>query len=385
MGGGSSLLAGIKSLEPRIREAADQIEADQCLPPDIIAAFRDIGLFRASWPKSFGGSELDYMEMLEAVEELSRYDGSVGWLGTFAGISGMMASHLAPEVIAQMFPSADSVTAGQYAPVGKAERVDGGYRVSGRWSFGSGCRHATALMAGVMVTENGQPARVPDGKVETRMIMIPVGQAEIFLDSWNTSGMRGTGSHDYAVTDLLVPEGQTFSFFDPPRFDGPLYASPMLFLGSHVPMPLGIARAAIDYVVDLAQTKRYPPGPRMLRDDDYAQVEVAQAEAMLGSVRAWTYEVVRDFWATLCRKEEPSARQKALFRLSLVHVSRVALEVVQKMYDVAASSAIKQNSPMDRLMRDILTVCQHRVVSPRMYRPAGKALLGVKIENDPFF
>lgn len=380
-----SLRTALKALEPSIREAADRIDAERCLPPDLVNALRASGLFRASWPKALGGSELDLIEMLEACEELSRVDGAVGWVGTFAAISGMAAAHLKPEAVSELFADADSVVAGQYAPIGKAERIPGGYKVSARWSFGSGCRHASVMMGGVVVTRDGQPVRLEGGAPEARMVMFPPADATIHMDSWNVSGMRGTGSHDYSVTDLFVPESHSFSYFDPPIYDGPLYASPLLFLASHIPMPLGIARASIDIVSALAQTKRLPPGPRFLRDDDVAQVAVAEAEATLGSARSWAYEIVRDIWSTLSAGDAPSSRQKALFRLSLVHVTRAARDVVSKMYDVAGSSAIQQTSPLDRLMRDMRTVCQHRVVQTRMYRPTGKALLGLAVENDPFF
>ena len=380
-----TLIDGVRALKDRVLAASSQIEKDYGLPDDLIAGLRDIGLFRATWPKSLGGSELDLLELLYALEELSSYDGSVGWVGTFAAVGGLTAAHLSPEAIAELYPSVDSVSAGQYAPVGKAERVDGGYIVNGRWSFGSGCLHSDVMTGGVIVTSNGEPVRNADGKVDARSVVMTIDKVELMQGSWRTTGMRGTGSLDYAVRDVFVPESHTFDYFAEARFDGPLYASPLLFLCAHLPMPLGIARAAIDSTSDLAQTKRYPPSTRLLRDDEFAQTKIAEAEAMLGSVRAWVYEVVGDIWDSLRRGQDLTSRQKAMFRLCLVHTTRVAHDIVLMLYDVAGSSAIKQESQMDRLLRDIMTVSQHRVVSSRMYRPAGKVLLGLKVENDPFF
>lgn len=380
----SSLLAGIQALEPRIRAAADTIEAERCLPADLVEALRDTGLFRVSWPRSMGGLELDPVSQLEILEELSRIDGAVGWIGTFAALTGMTAARLDPAAARELFASPNVSAAGQYAPMGRAERVGGGYRVTGRWAFGSGCRNSDVITAGCVVTENGEPRRLADGQPETRTMLFPKASCTIMLDSWQVTGMRGTGSHDYAVSDLFVPAAHSFGYSDAPRHMGPLYALPAMFLFSHAPMPLGIARAVIDHLVDLSMTKRILPGSKFLKDQGDAQEAIARAEAMLGSARSWAYDVLRDVWGTLCKGEAPSPRQRAMFRLSLVHATRVAKDVVSLMYDAAGSSAIQQSSPLDRLMRDILTVCQHRVVQPKMYRMSGAALLGLGV-NDPFF
>lgn len=382
---GQSLLARIKALEPQIRAAADAIESERCLPTDLVEALRATGLFRATWPRSLGGLELDPLTLTEALEELSRMDGAVGWVGTFAAITGLTAAHLDSAAARELFPTPDIVEAGQYAPMGRAERVDGGYRVTGKWGFGSGCRHSDVMSAGCLVIENGEIRRLPGGQPEIRTVLFPKTSATIILDSWYVSGMRGTGSHDYTVTDLFVPEAHTFTYFDRPTHEGPLYAFPALFLFSHAPMPLGIARAAIDYIYELGETKRFLPGTRHLKDQGDAQEALAKAEAAIGSARAWVFEVLGDIWETLSRGDALSSRQRAMFRLCLVHVTRTARDVVSQMYDIAGSTAIQQNSPLDRLMRDILTVCQHRVVQPKMYRPSGKALFGLEVENDPFF
>ena len=168
-------------------------------------------------------------------------------------------------------------------------------------------------------------------------------------------------------------------------YDGPLYQFPALFLFSHAPIPLGIARAALDYLYELGETKRVQPSNRLFKEQGEAHEVLARSEAALRSARAWVFEVIEDIWDTACRGEEISKQQRALFRLCLVEVSRVARDVVLRIHDVIGSTAIRSNSPIDRLLRDINVVCAHIVVQQKMYRPVGKVLFGLEVKNDPFF
>ena len=384
-----SLFDRIKALEPDIRAAADTIETERCLPDRLVESLRATGLYRASWPRSLGGLELDPVSQLKALEELSRIDGSVGWVSTFAAICGMFGAFLDPAGAKELFPHPDTpfVSAGQYSPNGRAERVDGGFRVSGKWAFGSGCRHADVLMAGCLVIDKGEVELDEKGRPKVLMQFLPKSSATILLDSWQVSGMRGTGSHDYTIEDVFVPESHTFSFdyLDKPYHSGPLYSFPGLFLFSHLAMPLGIARAALDYIYELGETKKIIPGNRLLKEQGDAHEAVARAEAALCSARAWVYEVMEDVWDCLSRGDTLSTRQRSMFRLIQVHATRTAKEVVTQMYDISGSSAIHLSSPIDRLMRDINVVSAHRIVQPRMYRPSGKMFFGVEVKNDPFF
>lgn len=381
----SSLLDSIKALEPQVRAVADWIETERRLPDELVEALRATGLFRASWPKSMGGLELDPMTQMVLLEELSRMDASVGWLGTFGAIGGLIGATIEPTAARELFPSPDMVSAGQYAPRGHAERIEGGFLVNGRWSFGSGCMHADVITGGCFVTVNGEIQMLANGMPEVCSVMVPKTSVNILRDSWQVSGMRGTASHDYTMTDLFVPAAHASDASFTAYHDGPLYKFPALFLFAHVPIPLGIARAALDYVYALGESKRIQPGNRLFKEQGEVHEAVARAEASLRSVRAWVFEVIEDIWNTACRGEEISKQQRALFRLCLVQVSRVAREVVLQMYDLIGSTAIHLNSPIDRLLRDINVVCAHIVVQTKMYRPAGKLLFGIDVKNDPFF
>jgi alkylation response protein AidB-like acyl-CoA dehydrogenase len=377
------LLERVRALEPQIQAATDFLEKECYLPDNLFEGLRKTGMFRVSWWKSFGGLELDPLTQLDVFEELSRFNGSVGWIGTFGGLTGLIAAMLEPAAVPDLFPSPDHTAAGQYAPMGRAEKVPGGFKVTGRWSFGSGCRHAHVIHSGCVVFENGSP-RIVNGQPEIRQVAFLKEKCELLPDSWNTIGMRGTGSYDYTVNDLFVPYEHSFSYFAPPRREEPLYAFPALFLYSHLPVPLGIARSSIETFIALSAEKRLSPSGRFLREDSGVQEMVAEAEAALSAARSYAHEVLEDFWETARRGDELTRRQRAIFRIALVYVTRVCKDVVASMFDAAASSSIRHGNPLDIQMRDMLTLSQHRVVQSKTYKPGGRILLGLET-NDPFF
>ncbi len=377
------IVEAVQTLAPQIRDAVDTMETERCLPPSLVQAMKKTGVFRISWPRAYGGLELDPLSQVRIIEELSRLDGSVGWCGMIGAASGYVSAFLDPAAVQRLYADLDVVTAGQVPPMGRAELVDGGYRVSGRWGFGSGCRHADVIMAGCLIFENGAPRRLANGQPENRVMALPISACTI-LDTWDTSGLRGTGSHDYTIENVFVPQEHSFSFFDPPRCDGPLYALPQMFLVNHAGIPLGIARGAIDTIVELSAHKLMWPTRRLLREEGQVQEAVAEAEASLGAARSYVFSVIGDMWETLCQRNPLSPRQRALYRICLTYVHRVAKEVVSLMYDTAATSTIYRTNSLDRQMRDIFTACQHPVVQAKMYRPAGRLLLGLD-PGDPFF
>jgi alkylation response protein AidB-like acyl-CoA dehydrogenase len=377
------ILEATLALEPQIRDAADTIEAERRLPPPLVDAMKEAGVFRMAVARAYGGPQLDPATQVRVVEELSRMDGSVGWCAMIGASGGYLTARLDAAAARHLFADIDTVSAGQVAPLGRADVVEGGYRVSGRWGFASGCHHADVMFGSCTVFDQGQPRRLADGQPEIRIMLLPKTACTI-LDTWHTSGLRGTGSNDYTVEDVFVPFAHSTSFFDPPRYAGALYAVPNMFLVNHAGVPLGIARSAIDAVMELSTRKMMWPARRLLREEGNVQEAIAQAEAVLGAARSYTYSTIAEMWDTLNRGETLSPRQRALFRIMIIYVHRVAKEVVSSMYDTAATSAIFESHPLDRQMRDILVVCQHRVLQAKMYRPAGRLLLGLD-PGDPFF
>lgn len=364
------------------------MEAERRLAPQVVDALRTLGAFRLAVPRAYGGLELDPMTQVRVVEELSRMDGSVGWCAMISSAGSFSGAFLTPAVAQRMFGSIEFSLAGQVVPVGCAELVEGGYRVTGQYRFGSGCQHASAIAGGCVVFAEGKPRQL-HGRPEVRVMLFPPSACKI-LDTWHTTGLAGTGSHDFIVENVFVPFEESWSFAERPQCSGPLYRFPPLFLVTHAGVPLGIARAAIDAVIELATHKELMPDPhklfgsRLLREESRVHEIIAVTEGALAAARSFVYSTLEELWETLGRSEKPSPRQRALYRIMLIDAHRVAKEVVTTMYDLAATSAIYRSHPLDRLMRDILTACQHGVVHPKMYRPAGRLLLGLE-SGDPLF
>ncbi len=343
----------------------------------------EAGVFRMAVPRAYGGGELDPMTQVRVIEELSRMEGSVGWLAMIGAAGGPMAAFMDPPVARRLFGQVDSVGAGMIRPPQHAEVVEGGFRVSGRFRFASGCQHATMMTCGCALYQDGKPLLRADGQQKGRVLMIPASKVTI-IDTWDTTGMRGTGSHDFVVDNVFVPAEESVSVLERPRVAGPLYTFVPIYLVCHAGVPLGIARSALDFMLELCTVKEMMPSRQLLREDTVVQETIGWAEASLGAARSYVYGTLEELWETLCKGDKPSIRQRAAYRLMMVHSHKIAKEVISVLYDTAATSAIFRTQPLDRQMRDILTACQHRVVHLRMLRPAGRMLLGLD-PDEPFF
>jgi indole-3-acetate monooxygenase len=316
------------------------------------------------------------------VEELARIEGSVGWLSMISTAGSFLAAFLNPAVARRLFGNTDSVLAGNLRPPQRADVVDGGFRVNGRFRFGSGCRHASVMACGCVIYEHDKPQLNPRGEPHMRVMLVPASKVTI-VDVWDTTGMRGTGSNDYIVDNVFVPFEESVSMAEPPCYKAPLYFFPQMFLVSHAGVPLGIARSALDFVIDLSGRKETAPR-KLLRDDTQTQETIGWAEAHLGAARAFVYDTLEDLWATLSLGGKPTTRQHANYRLMITYSHQAARQLISQLYDLASTSSIFRTSRLDRDMRDIMTACQHRVVHLKMYRPAGRMLLGLA-PDEPFF
>jgi indole-3-acetate monooxygenase len=371
-----AVLAAVKAVEPQIRAASDAIENQRSLPPGLARELMKAGIFRMAVPSAYGGPELDPMAQVRVVEELSRIEGAVGWLSMISTAGSFLSAFLKPEPARRLFGSVESVVAGQLRPPQRADLVDGGYRVSGTFHFASGSSHSSVMTCGCTIYENGRPRLTRNGNPEIRVMLVPTVRTRI-VDVWDTTGMRGTGSNDFIVDDVFVPFDDCPNLGSgPSNCPGPLYSWPALFLVSHAGVPLGLARSALDFVEELSLSKELTPGCP-LRDDPQVQETIAKAEATIEAARCYVYRTLEDIWATLCAEQKPSPRQRAHYRLMMTHAHQAAKDVIGILYDLAATSAIFRSSRLERIMRDILTSSQHRVVHPKMYRPAGRLILGL--------
>jgi alkylation response protein AidB-like acyl-CoA dehydrogenase len=377
------ILERVSALEPQVRRAAELIEAERHLPDELARSLMHAGVFRMGVPRAYGGPELDPMGQVRVVEELSRIEGSVGWLSMISSAGSFLAAFLRPDIADKIFGPPESVLAGNLRPPQRADAVDGGYRVNGHFRFGSGCHHASIMACGCVVYRDGKPELTRRGEPNVRVMLVPKSKVTI-VDVWQTTGMRGTGSNDYIVDNVFVPVEESASMAEPPFCPGPLYRFPPLFLVSHAGVPLGLARSALDYVADLSARKELSPGRGLMRDDTNVQETIAWAEAHLGAARCFVYSVIEELWRSLNAGVRLTPRQRANYRLMITYSHQAAKQVISSLYDLAATSAIFRTSRLERDMRDILTACQHRVVHLKMYRPAGRLLLGLNAD-EPFF
>jgi len=372
------------ALAPRIRAAAAETERQRRLSPELVHALAAAGVFRMCVPRALGGGEVDPATMIETIETIAAADGAAGWSAMIGATSGVASAYLGEEAGREIYGSdPEVVSGGAFAPLGKATVVDGGYRVSGRWPFASGCEHCAWLMGGSIVLDGGQPRLLPSGMPDNRLMLFPVAAVRI-IDTWDVAGLRGTGSHDIAVDDCFVPAARSLSLVsDRPRARGPLYAFPvfgLLALGIAA-VALGIARRALDELVALAGGKTPTGSRRLLAERPVIHAEVARAEATLGAARAFLAETVGAAWERAQAAGAIEVRERARLRLAATHATLASARAVDLMYGAGGGTAVYAASPLQRCFRDIHVATQHMMVAPATLELAGRILLGLEADS----
>jgi len=358
----TELLQAIRDLEPLIRSTADEAEAARCCPAGLSEAMAHAGVFRMLVPSVAGGSELDPLTLLDVVEEVSRVDGSAGWTAMIGSGAGFITGYLATEVVCEIMSEPLACLGGNLgAPTARAEPVAGGYRVTGQWPFVSGCQHSTWL-GGLAVLPSGDP----------RIVVFPRADYEI-VDTWHVTGLRATGSHDVRVSDIFVPNERSFWWADGPAHPGPLYQVRFMLI-THAAHALGVARAAIDTLLTLAESKVPTRTTSLLRDRSLVQSQAAQAEALVQSARDFMYRTTAEAWSTVCAGGQVSGRDRAVLRLAMTQAVQASAQAVDLMWSAAGGSPIYTRSPLERCFRDINVATQHAAVSSLSWETIGKAL-----------
>jgi alkylation response protein AidB-like acyl-CoA dehydrogenase len=335
-------------------------------------------------PKQWGGPEMRPAEQVEIIEELAKANASAAWCVMIGCDSGFFAGYLDDSAAREIFPRLDMVTAGSVMPTGRAERVEGGYRVTGQWSFGSGVSHADVVGLSCVLYENGAPVMKSKGTPVTCGMLTPAAQVEV-VDNWHTTGMRGTGSSDYRAKDLFVPERFLFNLRPPARREGILWRRATNFLPKVSGVPLGAARAAIDHFFEMMQTKVEMPSARPYKNMPRIQSVIADAEMRLGAARSYVFSAMEHEWARLERHQEPTVGERADAWLSRVNAAQSARDIIRMLYDAAGSAAIySERSPLDRALRDAETFCQHIVAQRKTLEMIGGMLLGADVPLLPY-
>jgi alkylation response protein AidB-like acyl-CoA dehydrogenase len=358
------------------RELAPTIESGRRLPDELVLRLRASGLFRAGAPVAAGATEAPPAVTLRCAETVARGDASAGWCVSIAATSSLLAGWLPPDGVAEVFGDQDKVAAGVWAPRGRARRVDGGYRASGRWAFCSGIMHSDYLFGGCMVEGEGGGAPTP------RVLGIPTGELEI-VDTWHTSGLRGTGSHDAVADDVFVPDHRSLWLLDPPSTGGALYRFPIFafFALSIAAAALGNSRGAIDDLATLAADKVGLGSSRTLAERPATWAVVAEAEASLRAARAFYYQAIDEAWTAAQSAEPVSVELRTGLRLAATHAVRTAADVARAMYDLGGGSSIYDDSPLQRRFRDAHTATAHFQVNPATWELTGRLLLDQPTET----
>lgn len=340
------------------------------IAPDVIESFKAVGVYRALVPRRFGGDERSPGEFCAMIEEIAKADGSAGWVASF-GMSPVYLASLPLETIEQVYAGGpDVVFAGGIFPPQPADPVPGGFKVNGRWKYSSGCMGASLVGVGI-APKNGDKLDLP------RFAVMP--QSQVRIDrTWDTVGLLGTGSHDLVVEDVVVPEAWTFVRGGPANLDEPFFRYPSLSFATQVlsVVGLGVARAALDELRDMASGRISVTGAPAVADRPLAQVEIAKAEAALRAARCFFYEAIDDVWQLVLAGEPLPAEKVNLLRLSSTHAVRVAAEVARSAQMLSGMTGVYNSSPLARFVNDAQVVTQHAFMGDITYQNAGAIFFG---------
>jgi alkylation response protein AidB-like acyl-CoA dehydrogenase len=373
-----SLVTRARRVGAVLEQTADESERERRLPPEAAKALTEAGFFRLCRPHHLGGLEADPPAVLASIEELARHDGSAAWCALNSGIAGALHSFLPPDGALETGRD-DAVVNGVIAPSGRATERDGGHVINGRWSFASNCHHCTWLVPASIVFHGDEMSMTPDGP-EIIMTFLEAGEWRI-IDTWHTVGLRGTGSHDIEVVDTFVPAHRTIRLpFPDPVTDRPLYRFPLIALFSigFAACALGIARAAIDDVIELAGSKTPFGTAAALASRTTTQLAMCDAIARVRSARALLCDETTRLWEQVQAGADVAAEQRAALRLATTHATAASAKAVDVMYTVAGGTSVFTSSPLQRRLRDVHAITQHFFVAPPTYETIGRVLLGVE-------
>jgi len=370
------MVAVAQALRPEIEKHSEEAERLRRLPDGLVAALREAGVFGMARPADLGGMGLDLLTTMRVVEQISIADASAGWCSAIG--SGSIGTLPIGEAAAREVYRTGNAIAGVGAPSGRATPVDGGFRISGRWAYASGCTHSQYIFLGNIVLDGDRPRMGPGGLPELRMAVVPMSEVEV-LDTWHVSGLRGTGSHDVTVTDHFVPSERTAGVTLDLAATNPQFRIPMftLFGMALVPVALGAARRAIDELLEMAQGKTPMLSGSKLRDKPVVQHEVARAEGLVQAGRAYLYETVGELLEQAERGEAIDMPMRARVKLATTTATDLASQAVDIAYRLGGGSANFETSVLQRCFRDVHAVTQHFVIAASNYETAGRVLLGL--------
>ncbi|MFN8521567.1 MAG: acyl-CoA dehydrogenase family protein [Chloroflexota bacterium] len=378
----AELVRATRAILAEVAQAGDEAERERRVPARIARLMAVAGVARMLAPRAAGGLEVDPVTQLDAIEMLAHAEASTGWVAQVYSSCSHVTGFLPTEVGREIFAKPTAIISGTLAaPYGRAVVTAGGYRVTGRWPYGSGCQNSDWLGFTTGVYVGDEPRLDRDGLPEQRIVVVPAASATIH-DTWHVSGLRGTGSHDVELNDVFVPAKWTMWWTDEDRQPGPLYRHRWWLL-AHGAQRLGVARAAIDCLAELAQVKTPTRSTVLIRDRGITQMQFAQAQAIQQSARALLWETTARMWEKASADKPLSHKDMAAARLANTHASLCAAQVANLMFDAAGGTAIFEHSRFERLFRDANAAAQHAVASTPTLEQWGKVLLHPNPESLP--
>ena len=375
------MLADIRGLAPEITAQAAEFEEARRIPLELVETLRSIGVFRIFAPRSHGGLELELPKALEVITALSRIEGSVGWDAMIGSASGLFLPLLPGETYDRILRDGPNVIcAGSIAPVGTAEPASGGWRVSGRWPFASGCQHADWILGFCVMTRDGRPIPGPRGEAGPPMVRgfaLPARDWQV-EDTWHVAGLKGTGSHHVSLQDALVPEEQFFDFLDGrPCVPGPLYPAvrhllPLL----HGAFSVGMAEGALAELIALAGTGRQQlRAPVPMRESEVFQSDLGRIAAEVRAARAYHQAQAQSHWRHALAGTLKDDALYAEGTQAGIWIASTCVHAADACFTLAGGAALYDSSPLQRRLRDMHAAAQHAAVHQRHYVDAGRMLL----------
>lgn len=372
----TSVLDAASALHDQIRAAVPRMQTERKVPIEIVDGMRAAGVFDMALPKSMGGPELDVVEQFDVFETLTIADASVGWCAMIGADSGYYPGFLDDEAFGRLYSVRNLVTAGKAAPAGVAQPCDGGWRITGRWDFGSGSTHADRFVGGVFLQdEHGEMLEGTHGLPAFRVAYLPSDQVVVH-DTWDTVGLRATASNDYEIVDAVVPENWLFDMMSPMVREDPIYRLPSWFLYKVAGVLTGLARRSLDEAIAAATDKTLFPEMIQLIDRPGTQETIAHNEAAARSARSFLREELVRVWDLCLDDGDLSHASIAPLRLAMVNASQVAVDVSRAMFDLLTTTSIKSESVHAHLVADAAVANTHIATGPRTWAPLGARLTG---------
>lgn len=371
-------LATAREIADKVRTMGAEIDEQRRIPVEVSDEMADRGFFRLLLPKSLGGAELEHPDFRRIVRVFAEADASVGWCVNQNNVFSTNAARVHPDTADEIWTvQRNVVTNGPPMPITRADAVDGGYRVSGRWNFSSGYPHATWLAALTPVYQPGE-----DEPMEMRTMLLPKDEAGL-VDVWHVGGLRGTGSQGFEIDGLFIPARRSYPTTAESREPGPLYVIPttLLFCSGFATVALGAARAGLDAAIELAIGKTQQGRESPLRQESTTHRMVGQAEAIWNAARAYLDEAAGAMWKGAKANLSLTIQERVAVRLASTHAIRESARVVDIAYTLCGSSAIFHVNPIQRRFQDVHAITQQIQGRPTHYDTAGQHFLGLEPEG----